>query len=233
MRQTISISADFFCDGHCYLLTSSSLGGSGLTAEEVQEILFKEDKEATTERLLKKGVCLPFCFPGDCALDGATEFVLGDLTEAEERGWMARLRWKLNVPCGKLILACGCLAEDLEPALAGETPDPHYTIFQVIDVPPDEYLVEIYAFYSSQTMQVALDAESDEYDDLDDAEFDEDEYGERLIKVEPKYREYDGAAYIIRLSPLETEPPLPKTESGWLENFEFREGLNLENGFHT
>lgn len=228
MRQTISISDDFFCDGHCYLLTSASLGGSGLTAEEMQEILFEENEEKTTALLLEKGVCLPFCFPGDCALDGATEFVLGDLTEQEEAAWMARLRWKLNVPCGKLILSCGCLAEDLEPAIAGETPDPHYTIFQTIDVPPAEYLVEIYAFYPSQTMQVALDGESDEYGELDDDEFDEDEYGERILKVEAKYREYDGAAYIIRLTPLGGEAlPLPAIEGGWFQQFEFRDTWKL------
>ncbi|HEY8559055.1 MAG TPA: hypothetical protein VIL74_01535 [Pyrinomonadaceae bacterium] len=229
MRQTIAISSGFFCDGHCYLLTSASFGGSGLSAERVQEILFEENKEKTTALLLKKGVCFPVCFPGDCALDNATEFVLGDLTEREERAWMARLAWKLNVPCGKLILCCGCLAEDLEPAVAGEAADPHYEIYQVIDVPPAEYLVEIYAFYDSQTMRVALDAETDEYDDLDDEDFDEDEFGERSIKVDPKYREYDGAAYIIRLSPLENEPTLPKIESSWFEDFEYREEFKLKN----
>lgn len=226
MRQTISISNGLFCDGHCYLLTSASLGGSGLTAEEMQDILFAENDERTTKLLLEKGVCFPICFPGDCALDGATTFVLGDLTEQEERAWMARLVWKLNVPCGKLILCCGCLAEDLEPALTGEKPDPNYEIYQVIDVPPDEYLVEIYAFYPSQTMQVALDGELDEYDDLDDDQFDEDEYGERILKVEAKYREYDGAAYIIRLTPLVKAvppPPPPKIEGGWFQQFEFRD----------
>ena len=202
MRQTISLSKDFFCDGHCYLLTSASLGGSGLTAEEVEDILFKENKDETIERLLKKGVCLPICFPGDCALDGATVFVLGDLTEKEEQDWMARLRWKLNVPCGKLILHCGCLAEDLEPAMAGETPDPHYTIYQVMDIPPNEYLVEIYAYRLSQTVRVELDDDGDEEDFEESSETNVD--------------------YIIRLTPLETEPPLPETESGWLEKFEFR-----------
>jgi len=230
MRQTISISENFFCDGHCYLLTSASLGGSGLTAEELQEILFEERDEKTTKLLLEKGVCLPFCFPGDCALDGATEFVLGDLTEPEEAAWMARLRWKLNIPCGKLILSCGCLAEDLEPAIEGAKPDPNYEIYQVIDVPPNEYLVEIYAFYPSQTMQVALDGELDEFDDLDDDQFDEDEYGERVLKVEAKYREYAGAAYIIRLTPLDGKMlPLPEIEGGWFQDFEFRDALNLRN----
>jgi hypothetical protein len=204
MRRAIPISNDFFCDGHCYLLTSASFGGSGLTAQQIEEILFAEDKDRTTELLLKKGVCFPVCFPGDCALDNAALFVLGDLTPEEERDWMARLRWKLNIPCGRLILCCGCLAEDLEPAVAGEAPDPHYEIYQTIEVPPDEYLVEIYAYFHSQTMQVALDDESDEY-----------------------HARHDGAAYIIRLTPLETEPPLPETASGWLENFEFRHAENF------
>ena len=226
MRQTISISKGLFCDGHCYLLTSASLGGSGLSAEEVQEILFKDDKDETAELLLKKGVCLPVCFPGDCALDDATLFVLGDLTEAEEQSWMARLRWKLNVPCGKLILCCGCLAEDLEPALAGEMPDPNYEIYQTIDVPPNEYLVGIYAYFHSQTVQVELDDDRDEYDEED---FDDLDDGEEFKEAAPNYREYSGAAYVIRLTPLESEPPLPEMESGWFEKFEFRPAENFKN----
>jgi hypothetical protein len=196
MRQTIPISKDFFCDGSSYLLTSSSLGGSGLTAEEMQDIIFEESNEKTTRRLLEKGVCIPIFFPGDCALDGETEFVLGDLTEREEQAWQARFVWKLNIPCGKLILCCGCLAEDLEPALAGEKPDPHYTIYQVIDVPPDEYKVEIYAYDGSQTVRVALD---------------NDETG-------------DGAGYVIRLTPLGGEAlGVPEIEGGWFHKFEFRD----------
>lgn len=211
MRQTISISSDFFCDGHCYLLTSSSLGGSGWTAEEMQDIIFEENAEKTTKLLLEKGVCLPFCFPGDCALDGETEFVVGDLTEREEQDWKARLVWKLNVPCGKLILCCGCMAEDLEPAMADEKPDSHYRIYQVIDVPPNEYKIEIYAYAESQTVRVALD-DDEEYDDEDDLE-DEENDGE--------------AAYIIRLTPLDGETlPLPALEYGWFHQFEFRAAQN-------
>ena len=195
MRQTISISDGFFCDGASYLLTSSSLGGSGLTAEEVQDIIFEESDEKTTRLLLEKGVCLPIFFPGDCALDGETEFVIGDLTEREEQAWQARLVWKLNIPCGKLILCCGCLAEDLEPAINGEKPDEHYEIFQVIDVPPDEYKVEIYAYAGSQTVRVELET---------------DEIG-------------DGAGYVIHLTPLNGEAlRLPELEGGWFHKFEFR-----------
>ncbi len=218
MRQTISISSGFFCDGHCYLLTSASFGGSGLTAEEMQNILFEENDEKTTRLLLEKGVCFPVCFPGDCALDSATLFVLGDLTEQEARDWQARLAWKLNIPCGKLILCCGCLAEDLEPATEGEKPDPHYEIYQVIDIPPDEYAVEIYAYSSSQTVRIVLD--DDEYDE---GEYDDEE----SAGSEADRLENGGAAYIIRLTPLDGESPsLPKIEDGWFQQFEFRAAQN-------
>lgn len=102
-------------------------------------------------------MCFPVCFEGDCALDGNTVFNLGNLNEQEERDWIARLAWKFNIPCGKLILCCGCPDDDLEHALSDEPPDKHYVIFEHMEVPPGEYLVEIYAYYSSQTVQVSLD----------------------------------------------------------------------------
>jgi hypothetical protein len=111
----------------------------------------------------------------------------------------------------------------LEPAVAGEKADPSYVSYQVMDVPPGEYLVEIYAYFQSQTMRVAIDDDRDEYDE-EDLEGDEE-----FVEVEKKYRDYDGAPYVIRLTPLAGEPPLPAVGSGWFENFEFREGLNIEN----
>jgi hypothetical protein len=222
----IRISQDFFCDGHCYLLTSSSLGGSGLTAQHVSDALFDANEDQVTD-LLKKGVCFPVCFEGDCALDGNTLFVSGDLSEREEKDWIARLSWKLNIPCGKLILCCGCLADDLEPAIDGVPPDKHFVIYQVIDVPPGEYLVEIYAYFSSMTVQVTLnDFDEDEYDPEDFDTFDlDDNFHQAKAKYE-RYRQnrpgVEGVDYIVRLKPLETEPPMPKLSRGWFQDFEFR-----------
>jgi hypothetical protein len=202
------------------LLTSASLGGSGFSAAEISEILFEDNREKSIE-LLTKGVCLPVCFEGDCALDGETLFVIGDLTEQEEKNWIARLRWKLNIPCGKLILCCGCLAEDLEPATAGIAPRRDFEIYQLIDVPPDEYLVEIYAFFSSQTVQCSLD----EWDDKGN-------YTEN-VELEKWYQAnrpgIAGISYIIRLGRLESEPPMPELESGWFQKFEFRPAPEFQN----
>ena len=209
----IPIPDEFFCDGHCYVLTSSSFGGSGLTAKELSDTLFEANEKKVTE-LLQKGVCLPICFEGDCALDGNTVFILGDLNEQEERNWIARLQWKLNIPCGKLILCCGCSDEDLGPAAAGQPPDKHYEIYQVINVPPAEYLVEIYAFLPSMTVQVSLDV----YDEK--GNYREDEELEKWYQENRPGIEFLG--YIIRLKPLENEPTMPELDGGWFQKFEFR-----------
>jgi hypothetical protein len=105
MRQTISISKDFFCDGHCYLLTSASLGGSGLTPEQVQNILLEENKDKTGE-LLKKGVCLPICFPGDCAfrsgrLDGGGRAGLDGAPTLETKRAVREIDFVLRLSGGR------------------------------------------------------------------------------------------------------------------------------------
>jgi hypothetical protein len=229
-KQRIPVSKDFFCDGHCYLLTSQSFGGSGLAPEELSEIMLKGD-ESKIKPLVERGVCMPVCFEGDCALDGGTWFVLGDLSEQEEQSWIARLAWKLSVPCGRLILCCGCCEDELVPIAAGEPPPEHYKIYESIDVPPGEYLVEIYAYLSSLTVQVALDDfDEDEDDDEETATF---KKGEKFLQTKHAHEwlrenrpEIDGVDYIIRLAPLTAAPPpMPKLNDGWFEKFEFRDAV--------
>jgi hypothetical protein len=215
-RQSIPIAKDFFCDGHYYVLTSASLGGSNLTPEQISPILASADEQEITE-LLRQGVCIPLFFNGDCALDGHTIFVLGDLTEQEEQNWIGRLSWKLNIPCGKLILLCGGGdAGELAEAISGNPPQPNYEIFQVIDVPPAAYLVEIYAYLSSMTVQLSLE-EYDENWNLKENE---------VLKqwYEANRSGLPDIGYIIRLSLLNAEPAFPTLvpEIGWCGVFEFR-----------
>ncbi|MGP1385983.1 MAG: hypothetical protein ACTS2F_20655 [Thainema sp.] len=215
-RQSIPIAPDFFCDGHYYVLTSSSLGGSGLEPSAIADALGYGNEAAITE-FLQQGICIPVCFDGDCALDGETLFALGDLTEQEENDWIGRLAGQLNIPCGKLVILCGGGdAEELAYAISGQPPKPHYRIFQVIDVPPGAYLVEIYAYLSSMTVQQSLE----EYDE-----------NWNCYENEPLKQWYQlnrpgttGTSYIIRLSPLTTAPPLPERvpDIGWCGEFEFR-----------
>ncbi|MBW4483961.1 MAG: hypothetical protein KME14_15575 [Tildeniella torsiva UHER 1998/13D] len=216
-RQLIPLAEDFFCDGHYYLLTSGSLGGSEFTAEKLSNALGQAD-EQVVKNLLMRGICIPLFFDGDCALDGHTVVVLGDLSEQEEHVWIAKLSWKLAIPCGKFVIHCGGGdADELAYAIAGNPPEPNYRIFQIIDVPPGEYSVEIYAYLSSMTVQLSLE----EYDN------------HWNLKENTVLKEWYqlhrpglvGIGYIIQLTPLKTEPPFPEfvPEIGWLGKFEFRQ----------
>lgn len=212
-RLRIPVAEGFFCDGHCYVLTSSSFGGSGLAPDEVSRILF-EDEEAAAG-LIRRGVVFPVCFEGDCALDENSWVVVGDLTPEEERGWIARLRWKLNIPCGTFALVCSGTEEELERVAERLPPERDYEIYQLFDVPPGEYLVEIYAFYESLTVQVSLD------------EYDAEGFFRENEELAEWYRENRPAPpdteYVIRLAPLAgDDPPLPELTEGRFETFEFR-----------
>lgn len=205
---TVPIAEDFFCDGHYYLLTSSSLGGSAFTPAEISEIVSWGDREGI-QTLLRAGVVIPLCFEGDCALDHETLFVVGDLTPEQEENWIAKIETWLNIPCGKFVLLCGgACADEIEDAIALKPPDPHYRISQSIEVPPGSYGVEIFAYYSSMTVQVFLDKK------------------ETLDLWYQQHRPgMPGIGYIIRFSPLTKKNEIPplEPETGWVGVFNFRQ----------
>lgn len=214
--QRIPLDREFFCDGPYYLLTSSSLGGSGLTAEAVSDIVGQGDEQGIAQ-LLRDGVCMPLFFGGDCALDSCTTVVLGDLTEQEAHDWIGRLAWKLSIPCGQFILHCGGGDPDeLAYALSGQPPRPHYQISQAIAVPPGDYLVEIYAYLSSTTVQLSLSEYDEHWNEKDNSALE--------AWYETNRPGLANQGYVIRLTPLETEPPMPRlvSEIGWCGEFEFR-----------
>ncbi len=209
----IPVSPNFFCDGGGYLLTSASLGGSNLTPSQISDIVLNGMAQDIVP-LLSQGICMPLLFEGDCSLDRGTLFVVGDLTPQQEAEWQAKLTGKLEIPCGKLILLCSCMAEDLAHAISGEPPEEHYEIFQVIDVPPDSYLVEVYAYPLSLTVLMTLSDQ--EYEDytrgIPEQDYDDD--GNLTL-----------VRYIVRLSPLQNlngELTLPQTTDAWLDTFTFR-----------
>jgi hypothetical protein len=208
-RKTIPIDPKFFCDGPYYLLTSSSLGGLQYTEEQICDDLLQTDKGV--KQLLNNGVALPLFFPGDCALDKCTIFVLGDLTAKEEKNWVGKLSWKLKIPCGKLLLlAGGGIADELSQATIGEPPDEHFVFYQSVNVPPDEYLVELYAYLPSMSVQVHLKNGS-----------------EQQRWCQENCSEDVGAEYIIRLAPLKEQkkqPALPALVKGigWPGELEYK-----------
>ena len=225
-RRCIPLRQNFFCDGAYYVLSSASLGGGGLTPKQLADILGQGDELGIAE-LLKRGVCVPMFFPGDCALDSAI-IVLGDLTEQEEAEWIGCIRSKLSIPCGRLLIFCGGGDEsDIEGAISGKGLSNYKDYFESISVPPGEYIVEIYAYVSSMSVDFYFE---------DDEPLEEWFHRTRPGVELPLWLEYfkagraigelsdDLVSYIIRLAPLVTEPELPRLvdEIGWCGEFEFR-----------
>jgi len=189
---TTPIDPRYFCDGETVVLVSQSLGGSGISPEDVSATLL-DGPAGAVEDLLRRGVCLPVGFGTDCALDSSTLFVVGDLDDAHERGWVASVTGWLAIPCGKLVLVCGGGAGDeLARAVSGKPADPDYCIYQTIDVPPGNYRVDVLAYPTSVTVGLM-------HEDLDDDEIRE-RYADRPAVEE---------AYVVRLSPLSGDVPLP------------------------
>lgn len=225
-HRSIPFREAFFCDGPFYVITSSNLGGSGLSAETVADIL-GEGREADVENLLRQGVCLPLFFPGDCAMDGAIAR-LGDLTQQESEEWIGRIVSKLKVPCGKVVVVCGGGdGAELEDALAGQGYNGFNGYFESFEIPSGDYQVEVYAYVSSMT----VDLHFHEDEPLEDW-FHQTRPGIALPKWLEQFKAegYMGplsnelVSYLIRFAPLESDPPLPELVEGigWCGIFEFR-----------
>lgn len=205
--KVIPIDENFFCDGPYNVLLSQSLGGSGMDPHELADILGAGDEEAIAS-LMQRGVCLPLFFDCDCALDGATLFVIGDLPKPYDQAWVASLRARLSIPCGKLVLVAGGGDGDgLAKAVSGKAADKDYCIYTSIDVPPGDYCVNVYAYAESPSV-------ANLHPDLDEEE------------IAEKYKKLKSVdeAYVIQLTPLEGEIPTPEPveEVGWAGVFKLR-----------
>ncbi|NJN75474.1 MAG: hypothetical protein HC796_03585 [Synechococcaceae cyanobacterium RL_1_2] len=217
-RRVIPIDGGFFNDGYWYVLGSTSLGGSHLTAEEIGKKL-QSDQDEIFKDLLGQGICLPLYFPGDCALDQAI-VIVGDLTAQEEAEWIGKITSYLEIPCGEFMIMGGGLEEDFEVALTHfESPDPHYQFFQKIRVEPGCYKVEIYAYVPSMTFHFDWEDEIGEEREL---QFIENwwqqtragqPYPSWLIEAQEKtyinQEDADLVDYLIRLVPTDEAIAIP------------------------
>ena len=226
-RSVIPLKENFFNDGYWYVLSSTSLGGSHLSPAQIAEYLQSGD-DATMNQLLRDGVCLPLYFPGDCALDDAI-VVIGDLTEQEEAEWIGRVRSKLEIPCGEFLVMGGGMEEDFEVALTHfETTD---SFFQKLKLEPGSYMVAVYAYLSSMTVNFAWEDISDPDESIEgwwQRTRPGQDYPEWLnFYLEEEYvdsEEFDFLEYIIRLAPLKEDVPEPDLEEStkWCGVFEIR-----------
>lgn len=131
----------FFCDGPAYLIMSRSLGG--MSVEEFCQAHYRGN-ERDRKALVRQGIYLPLLFDGDCILDDAL-IVFGELTPEEASQAIKAFTWKLNIPCGQLLICCeGQDDEEIRNAVQNVRRE-YLALFEIFDVPPGEYLVEIYA----------------------------------------------------------------------------------------
>ena len=227
--RTLRHVGEFFNDGHWYVLTSTSLGGSGLDPESISARLTEEGAGSIPE-LLRDGVCLPLYFDCDCAMDDAV-IMVGDLSAREEDEWIARIRTRLEIPCGEFVFMGGGADEHFEEALATfEAENPDAIGFVKVRVPPGTYLVEVYAFLGSFTVNEHWERSGEDGESL------ERWWRESRPSEEPpawieQYRQEDYVEseqgyleYLVRLAPFAEEVPLPALEedTGWCGVFETR-----------
>ncbi|MCI0415366.1 hypothetical protein L0222_21550 [bacterium] len=154
--------------------------------------------------------------------------ITGELTPQEEAEWVDRFIWKLRIPCGELVLEGG-----FDPR------GPDETFMRTTPVEPGDYQVEVYTFYWSingfdtlpeelaepagswfrrtrpgqefpSTMRFYLE-EFPEDDPGHEEERDESYNSEDYEEPE----EPDFVDFLVRLTPLKTEPLLECNSDGW------------------
>lgn len=228
------ISENFFNDGHWYTLTSVALGG--MSPEKLADALW-DDTGERIRQLLEDGVCLPLAFDADCVLDLRTRFVIGDLSADEEAEWIARVRGRLLIPDGKFVLVGGAMAEDFGAIGSDRTSG-----YDIVEVEPGRYIVEVYAFVGSYTVNELF------YDEDDRAAGSREKApsARRLLEwwrntrgnvpppewlelwIEEGYVDNDDCellAYVIRLVESDEKIPVPRQDQHyewWVTEFQAR-----------
>lgn len=151
-------------------------------------------------------------------------FVTGELNAQEEAEWTARARWKLNVPCGQVIVS-GPLSEDFDDEFSeiGKAVEGgSYWVGAYVGVPTGEYRVDVYSYPPGD-----LSAGWGHITNTDlfgkqpgiEAEKELDYFNRTRPGEEPPAwirEEYDETSYVnfeVRLSPLATDLTAPQIET--------------------
>jgi hypothetical protein len=160
-----------------------------------------------------------------------------DLTENEDREWTSRVRWKLNLESGKMVVSGVCdpdieeYVADFPVAEAGGD----YHLGCLVEVPPGQYAVTIYSFPPNdlaggwmaiedrREFKLCFGAESGfEYEKPLD-------YWRRTrgdapppVWLKDGYEDAQFLDFIIHLAPLAGEPVTPELEDDGCLRWEYR-----------
>lgn len=130
-----------FDEAGCMIMVAP-LGLGGYKFKDLLEGVFSNQADETVRQLVERNVLMPMSLYQD---DGyIVRLVLDDLTQREAEDWTARVCWKLNIPCGKLLVTGVLDHEDKIPKAKNGAE--FYVGCCYVEVPPGEYQVEVYSY---------------------------------------------------------------------------------------
>lgn len=130
-----------FGEAGCMIMVAP-LALGGYDFKDLLEGVFSNKAAETVRQLVERNVLMPMSLYQD---DGyIVRLVLDDLSEREAEDWVARVRWKLKIPCGKLLVTGVLDSEDKIPK--AKNGDDFYVGCCYAEVPPGEYQVEVYSY---------------------------------------------------------------------------------------
>jgi len=123
------------------------VGAKDFVSEDYEgfcNLIWNNDQPKLRESIFEKKAFLAMDLYQD---DGYNvRVVMGDLTEQEQEEWVARVRWRLDLSCGEMLVS-GVLGDDFDDIPnAKEVDDDNGCLQCYVTVPPNEYQVEIYSY---------------------------------------------------------------------------------------
>ncbi len=214
--------------GCMIMVAPLSLGGHAY--EDLIDGVFAGEGEESWREMVERGAMMPMTLYQD---DGyAVRVVLGDLMEQEAAEWTARVQWKLYIPCGKLLVT-GAL--DNEEGFTAANDGDDFWLGCYVDVPPGDYQVEVYSYPPGDLTtgwgQIENYDGNGLFEPTEGIEPEKpidyfrrtrpDEEPPRWI-AEDYFAENQYIQFIVHLSPLTKELPLPEFEEGDFLQWRFR-----------
>jgi len=212
------------------LIWLAPMGVGGVSPERFGRI-WSSGSGASVAELVGRGAMMPMSLYQD---DGYTvRFVLGELTAPERDEWTARVRWMLDIPCGR-ILVSGSLSEDFEYDIQEFARARHQGSYELgcyVEVPWGDYLVEVYGYPPGdlsggwgRTAHAELFGTWPGIEAEDPMSFFR---RTRPGETAPVWISggYDATPYVdfvVRLVPLERTPPVPTLEPNGCIEWEYR-----------
>lgn len=212
--------------GCMIMVAALSLGGHEYT--DLDEIFGDSEK---LRELINAGVLMPMDLYQD---DGyLVRVVVGDLNEQEQAEWVARARWNLKVPCGKLLITGAIDNEDgFDPITGGDK----FWLGGYVEIEPGEYLVEVLSYppgdlttgwgqienYNRKglfppTAGIKPEKPLDYFKRTRP-----NEEPPAWIREEGFIREAEYVNFVVRLAPTAADLPAPQFEEGGFLCWEFR-----------